>query len=178
MRRYVIALWILSILFIFHFAVAAPVVVSEVLKVRSNAVVVKDGITSLEKRMDPDPDKNGDVEGNNRGGDDYAIYDADADNYYSDSRHDDGDGKGYASNFDADSDNYYNGDDRHHNVGSGNGNDYSGNDSYDGDDDNTEHAISSDSEHPAPQEHNSFLVDLIKSVVEFMRPGSGAVGTP
>src|SRR6266852_7827132 len=55
MRRYmpVIAFWILVILSAFHFALAAPVAVREVLEVRSNAVgVLKDGIAAWEKRMD------------------------------------------------------------------------------------------------------------------------------
>jgi hypothetical protein len=57
MRRYmpVIAFWILVILSAFHFALAAPVAVREILEVRSNAVgVLKDGIAAWEKRMDSD----------------------------------------------------------------------------------------------------------------------------
>jgi hypothetical protein len=52
-----IAFWILLTLRLsaFHFAVAAPVAVGEILEVRSNAVgVLKDGITVWEKRMDSD----------------------------------------------------------------------------------------------------------------------------
>jgi hypothetical protein len=55
MRRYipVIAFWILVILPAFHFALAAPVAVREILEVRSNSVgVLKDGIAAWEKRMD------------------------------------------------------------------------------------------------------------------------------
>ncbi|KAF8489977.1 hypothetical protein F5888DRAFT_1638311 [Russula emetica] len=53
MRRYMIAFCILLVFSSFHFALAAPVAVREMLKVRSNAAdVLKDGITAWEKRMD------------------------------------------------------------------------------------------------------------------------------
>lgn len=52
-RRYTIALWILLILSVFHFALAAPVAPGEILAVRSKTVdVLKDGIAAWEKRMD------------------------------------------------------------------------------------------------------------------------------
>ena len=49
-----ISFWILLILPVFHFALTAPVSVQEIFKVRLNAVdVLKDRITSWEKRADP-----------------------------------------------------------------------------------------------------------------------------
>lgn len=58
MRQYIIAFWILSILSVSHFTLAAPVAVNDMFEVRSqasNAVVVKDGIAAWKKRMDDDP---------------------------------------------------------------------------------------------------------------------------
>jgi hypothetical protein len=50
-----IEFWILLILFVFHFALAAPVPEREILEVRPNAVgVLKDGKAAWEKRMDLD----------------------------------------------------------------------------------------------------------------------------
>lgn len=52
MRRYTISFWILLILSVFHFALAAPVAVREMLEVRSNAEdVVKGAIATWEKRV-------------------------------------------------------------------------------------------------------------------------------
>jgi hypothetical protein len=59
MRRYTIAFCFLLILSVFHFALAAPVPVGEILEVRFNADVLKDGIAAWEKRMDSgDEDRN------------------------------------------------------------------------------------------------------------------------
>jgi hypothetical protein len=53
MRRYMIVFWILLILSVFHFALAAPIAVGEILEVRSNSAdVLKDGVAAWEKRMD------------------------------------------------------------------------------------------------------------------------------
>ena len=58
MRRYTIAFWILLILSVSHFALAAPVAVGEILEVRSIMMdVAGDGMDSWEKRMDSGKDQ-------------------------------------------------------------------------------------------------------------------------
>jgi hypothetical protein len=41
---------------VFYFALAAPVAVGEILEVRSNVGILKDGIAAWDKRVDPDED--------------------------------------------------------------------------------------------------------------------------
>ena len=52
MRRRTIAFWVLLVFSAFQFAIAAPVAVGEILEVRSNMGVLKDGIAAWEKRVD------------------------------------------------------------------------------------------------------------------------------
>lgn len=218
MRLYMIALWILLILSIFHVTLAVPMAVREMLEARSNAVVVVKDTAAWEKRMDPNHDDGSPIEGD----DQPDPSQSEADRVHSDdpphsnlksmsdvesesehehesesefesgsesgsdgshgSDNDNGDvgveggGEDYAG-FDAAADNYYYGDGRPQDVDGGEGND---NDPYDGDNDNTEHSTPSDSEHPATPEHMSFFENIFKGPLEF-RPrnsGSGAVGMP
>jgi hypothetical protein len=177
-RRYTIALCILLILSVFHFALAAPVPVGEILEVRSNVDILEDGMAAWEKRMDSgDEDLNLGSDSDSDTGVSDAPGSHDEEDMVSDAPNEGSEDDDVVVNSDAND--YYvdDGDDGYH---AGGDEENENDDVQSGEDSSVENTNPGpESEHPATPGPMADLEELPDELR--FRPrntGSGAVGTP